>query len=569
MSIINIGTHGYPGTGKTSLLDLAMGKDPAKTRNSTGCIDPPSCLLVVKSADGVKWDHVTNEKMFDMVCDAVKETIDNPPEQTCFSTDQPTPSDASQPKIPVKPATEIARVDKKQEASDVPDDTHNLIPYPRTIEPDRVSSQDSLLFLNLLKKTQESKGSSVIFDSHWMMMTDSGGQPPFLDASALFLQNNSLQIFPLKLSEPLNHRPELSYFIDGKSACFTKSNLKLSNQQILETMAKSVSAIQPAFMPSAIESPKGAKFAIVGTFEDRAHLCRETVEYKESTLDKVLKPYKDFQVRYGGKLILPVNAITADKEERKKLATKLRKLIIDAADVTMKVIVKLRWFVFLLNMFTTAEKQKRSVLTLEECLKLGNFLEMKESEVHKAIRFFHDINLIMHFNTPSLKNSVIVDTKPLLDKVSLLLSASFVDEGFLADHCGLVLPSGTKELLQQHGRFSPETLATFIKFEEPITKKFFLDVLVEVKAVAAIRASSEYIMPCALAYLPDELCEPHPSTPWVIRFKVKRGVEKVFIPLPVGYLPALVVFLLTCFSSQFSLIRSDRQFRNLFVMGSR
>ena len=34
--ITNIGTQGYPGTGKTSILDLAMGKEPAPQRNSTG-----------------------------------------------------------------------------------------------------------------------------------------------------------------------------------------------------------------------------------------------------------------------------------------------------------------------------------------------------------------------------------------------------------------------------------------------------------------------------------------------------------------------------------------------------
>ena len=35
MNITNIGTQGYPGTGKTSILDLAMGKEPAPQRNST------------------------------------------------------------------------------------------------------------------------------------------------------------------------------------------------------------------------------------------------------------------------------------------------------------------------------------------------------------------------------------------------------------------------------------------------------------------------------------------------------------------------------------------------------
>ena len=49
MSVIDVEAQGYPGTGKTSLLNLAMGKDPAETRISTGGIDPPSHYLMVKS----------------------------------------------------------------------------------------------------------------------------------------------------------------------------------------------------------------------------------------------------------------------------------------------------------------------------------------------------------------------------------------------------------------------------------------------------------------------------------------------------------------------------------------
>ena len=54
-----------------------MGKDPALIRESTGCIDPPSRYLVMKSEDshGVKWKNVTSEKMFEMVCEAVKKTV--------------------------------------------------------------------------------------------------------------------------------------------------------------------------------------------------------------------------------------------------------------------------------------------------------------------------------------------------------------------------------------------------------------------------------------------------------------------------------------------------------------
>ena len=96
---------------------------------------------------------------------------------------------------------------------------------------------------------------------------------------------------------------------------------------------------------------------------------------------------------------------------------------------------------------------------------------------------------------------------------------------------------------------------------------FFLDVLKHVKAIVFIDNLSEYLMPCALAYVPDEQCEPDRSTPWVIRFRIKRGgIEEAFIPLPVGYLPTLVIFLLACFGSEFTLNRKDRQFRNRIVL---
>lgn len=118
----------------------------------------------------------------------------------------------------------------------------------------------------------------------------------------------------------------------------------------------------------------GAKFAIVGTFEDRSHQCSETIQDKEATLEKILEPYKDFQVRCDNNIILPVDAITTDKEERRKSAMKLRKLIISAAGVAIKVQVKLRWFGFLLTMLTRSNIVSRKPFShLMSVLKLVIF----------------------------------------------------------------------------------------------------------------------------------------------------------------------------------------------------
>ena len=82
MEITNVGTQGYPGVGKTSVLHLAIGKEPAPTRTSTDCVDPPSRYLMIDSAtEGVEWEKVTTNKMFELVCEAMKKTIeDNPPD---------------------------------------------------------------------------------------------------------------------------------------------------------------------------------------------------------------------------------------------------------------------------------------------------------------------------------------------------------------------------------------------------------------------------------------------------------------------------------------------------------
>ena len=517
---------------------------------------------------------MTTDKMFEMVCGAVKKTIEERPLDTAHS-DKPTAA-----ALPVAIGTSSLAANDTTAPAYVPTPFGNeLVPptaaaavgsaneIPAVAEPPLAPYVGFTWFTDLLRKLHSSTSSGVIFNSHWMMVTDCGGQPPFLDAAALFLRNSCLQIFPLKLNESLSKIAEFSYYFRGTSANCDQFDLLLTNQQIMETLAKSTASIQPPYTPSATECPKGAKFTIVGTFEDEAHHCSETVAEKESILKQVLEPYEAFRVQLGSKVILPINAVAMDtetKKERTESAKKLRRLL-KKANVTMKVDVKLRWFGFLLSMLTIAEKDGKAILTLSECYRLGDSLEMDKSETKKAIQFFHDISLIMHFDTPKLRDYVIIDTKPVLNKLSRLITLSFLDEDFLAEHCDdIVLPDGAKELLQHHGRFTRSTLESCVEFSESIPLQFFVDILEHVKIVAAIDQTSEHCMPCALPYATEM---PHSSHPWVIRLRVRRGIdEESDVPIPVGYLPAILVFLLTMFSGRFSLIRRQRQYRNLFKL---
>ena len=555
MEITNVGTQGYPGIGKTSVLDLAMGKNPVSTRSSTDCVDPPSRYLMIDSCskEGVEWENVTTGKMFKLVCEAMKKTIEDYPPDIAVSDE------------PMAAASQSAS-DTEHE---LPPQASNYTPSLTEPEPspDVSPYSDFTVFPELLKELSTSESSDVIFKSHWMMVTDCGGQPPFLDAAALFLRNSCLQIFPVKLNEPLSKIPEFSYFNEGVCASFDEECVPLTHKQIIETLAKTVASIQPPYTPSATKCPNGAKFTIVGTFEDEAHKCSETVQQKESILKKVLTPYESFRVQLGKKVILPINAVAIDTEIKKvrtESAKKLRRLF-KKANVSMKVDVKLRQFGFLLSLLTIAEDEHKTVLTLDECYQLGESLGMDKLETKEAIQFFHDISLIMHFDTPMLRDSVIIDTKPVLNKLSRLISVSFLDENFLADHYDIELPHGAKELLQYSGRFSRDTLEKCAKFTEPSTLNFFLDILEHVKIAVVVNKESEYFMPCALSYAPEASVS-QSSPPWVIRLRVRQGDKDVDIPIPVGYLPAVVVFLLTEFSSHFSTDRCQRQYRNMIKL---
>ena len=82
--------------------------------------------------------------------------------------------------------------------------------------------------------------------------------------------------------------------------------------------------------------------------------------------------------------------------------------------------------------------------------------------------------------------------------------------------------------------------------DSDITAQFFLDIVEHKKVIAAVKDTEYYFIPCALPSIPeDEICLPA-TDPWVIRLKLNAGPIKEIddIPMPAGYLPTLVIFLL-------------------------
>ena len=631
--VTNIGTQGYPGTGKTSTLNLITGEVSDGTRESTGFFESASRRIYMQAAKAsTVWEKVTTDRMSELVCEAMKEKIDLQNQQKEAQQKEAQQKEAQQKDtqqkvvqrgVQQKDAQQKPAQNKDTQSSnnkqsspkdeDTPPKRSSPLPHndpamvtstsykqhssSSTQVHDNVTTQSvasspqqnnkSLdpysAFPDLLQQLNNIKGSGVIFESHWMVVTDCGGQPPFLDAAALFVRNRCLQLFPVKLNERLDQPPTFSYYINGKLVSLEDIVVHpQTNLQVLETLAKSVAGIHSTGTQSGSDSHKESKFITVGTFYDESKSCDETVEKKEKILREVLEPYKLIHVYDEGKLIVPINAV--DKKDKQQIS-KLRKLI-ELSETALKYKVKLCYFILLLSMNNMSKTENIAILHIDDCIKLGKSLQMKKSETREAIHFFHNIGRIMYFDDacPSsvLRLYVVVDDEPVLKRVSNLLSVSFicrdcVDDDY-SDRKGLFsqepcsvsekkYPSDQmQKKLKQYGEFYRKELV-FLKLTEK-ELDFFLSMLLHVKAIAKI-SSEKYFMPCALLYATDcvkkKILNNVSEYVWAIRFQMDGG-ELHMIPVPVGYLPALVVILLTDFPSEFSTDRKIYQYRNCVTL---
>ena len=197
---------------------------------------------------------------------------------------------------------------------------------------------------------------------------------------------------------------------------------------------------------------------------------------------------------------------------------------------------------------------------------------MDEQETRKAIRFFHNLNLILHYQTKALDMFVIIKLKPILDLVSLLIGASFLNENELRDLFGINLPSDVREHFQKYGFLDQQTLEECFhsKFPDQLNAVAIIHLLAEVKAIAVFEKVNAFFMPCVLRYASkEEECKivenQHVSSLWMARLKARCGSQELYVPLPPAFSSTLIVLLFS--SDTFCIIDNLRQYRNVFSFG--
>ena len=528
---------GPPGSGKSSFMKLLLNEDPPEYHHSTPVVVVPEVrmvtttpLIVGKATQSLI--KVDIDLLKEMLAKAIKEGV-KPHSLPTVQSDKDDDSDHS--------SSDEAQ-DIEQQKNEVSVET---ISQPQELLPSPVSNATK----EILERLPDVKTSTPLLESHWIYAVDSGGQAAFLDIAPILLRYNSVNILTHRLNEKLDDLSKFYYSVQGE-VIGNPVERQITNLQLIETSIRSLTSVNPPNLPGISCLSKKPLSLVLGTFYDKIRESGESLDEKNSKLYSTLKQYGDALILHNfdrKEVIFPINII-AKGVNRQTIA---EEFLSEICQSYIEAEIPVRWFLFQLDLEEHQIASNSSIVSKSECISIGNALEMDKGDVHAALLYYHDLTIYLYF-PEVLPNVVFLNPKPLLNKLSLLISISFADA---VDHLkrtlGIRVDVDTHEKLKTRGIFSKKLLTGSLS--QSFSKKFsaddFLNLMEYLLIISPLSSlplkTREYFIPCVLPTTKDleSLIEPF----------IKKVDPLVLIwnkkPLPQSLFPALVVSILSRKSS--------------------
>ena len=336
---------------------------------------------------------------------------------------------------------------------------------------------------------------------------------------------------------------------------------QITNLQLIEASFRSLTSVNPFNLPGIPCSFKKPVSLVLGTFYDKIRESAQSLDDKNSKLYSILKQYRDALILHRShekEVIFPVNTIANDMN-RQIIAEEIHHEICRSY---IEAEISVRWFLFQLDLEEYQITSNSSIVSKFKCISIGSALEMDEGDINAALLYYHDLTIYLYF-PEVLPNVVFLNPKPLLDKLSLLISISFADAvDYLKRTLGIYVDHSTHEKLKTRGLFSQCLLTESLLqgFSKEFSPKMFLDLMEYLFILSPLPQSGEYFLPCVL---------PTTNNLESLRESFSNKVNPLVLtwnerPLPQGLFPALVVNLLFCkCSPKFVLSQAEKpQYRN-------
>ena len=249
-------------------------------------------------------------------------------------------------------------------------------------------------------------------DCDWIYLIDSGGQIEFLEVLPAFLQQASVCLFVTKLSEMLNERPKIEYFVNGKPVG-EPTLCPFTNKEML---MRCVQTIEDGSMNQS------SKLVMVGTHRDLEHQCSETREEKNQMLREVLCKFEQSLIFFGQRmkeLIFPLNAKNPGPQDH-EVASQITRVITTTASSLKRRKTPISWFKFEQYITKAAKDQRRKIMCKKECLQIARSFHLSKKDHEAALDHLASFSVI-HYYPNLLPDVVFVDPQFLLDKISELV----------------------------------------------------------------------------------------------------------------------------------------------------
>ena len=563
-SVLKVIFTGAGGVGKTHTVCLLRGVDPPGKRNSTECTTK-AVTLRVDVSDSEKWEEINLEKRRKIIAEGISAAKDSlrveeqEPVSTLSSPQEPLPKPEKaespppenvQPHSP-KPEQKVQPPPPEPKTDETPQQQPEVDPKPQ--------SETALLLSqsleDLLKSIHELTMSGEVSEEvKWVYVVDTGGQPLFHEVLSAFIKGAAACGFVFKLSESLNHRPLVEYWRDGE---LTGESFEhpLSNRQILEQSIQTIQAF-----PSSDESPL---LFVIGTHRDKKDNCTdETLEDKERTLRDIIEQsgcnFQHYVDKGVDRVVFDVNAKEPGDRD-KELASTLRGVI--AAKLPESTEMPLLYYGLELVLEHLAPT--KGVISMKECLEIGDRLSFDEKGLKAALRFLHGLNALLYYpEVTEVKELIFCDPLFLMKIISKVVECISTYKGAIKEKKDsskggiTTIDTDWKEscergvitIKQLNTKLFDGCFRSEINFTPTSLFQLFEHLLIvaKVKEMGPVKETDqEFFMPCLLDdATQDETSrlKPEHCSPLAFVFLNKKG-KSVYAPS--GLFSALVAFLLS------------------------
>ena len=525
LTVTRVNMLGAPGAGKTCSQFLLLNEDPPTNDTSTPIACPAVRATRVAVCDKTIWNRVTRANLLDELAadlDAVSQQkkTEEPPLPVVLSLPDNT-----------QPSTEI-----QPDPSPTPHKPNQAVLLET--KPDKEYHTEAVIQEIL---ATQSKG--IRKSDHWLYVIDSGGQPAYQELLPLFTRAASLNIITLDLSKPLNERFDLMYRIDGKYfPCHSKSTQLAFFQSAVSTGA----SFKPLDISCISKKPTHSMHLVLGTHYDKVSdaTLKEKEEILKSSMSSLESYLQNCVIHQSDddSIIFPVNTIAAS-EERAKYSEEICKAIwLDGSGASLQIKIPIRWFAFELSL------PEQSIISVKEALSIGERYGMKEEDTKQALRYFHDVSLMLYY--PEVTNVVFIDSKPILEILSQLLALTYVNDKnartlILINPVSRIVTKNLKE-----GFFNGDIFDHLKSKAEVFSLPEFqlsdlIRLLLHLNIITKLEdePKGQYFIPYALpSYNEPVSIKETNAKPLVIVWREEKSEE--ILPVPTGLFPLTIVHLL-------------------------